>query len=126
MKRILVVDDEVGFTRLLKLNLERTGKFTVRVVNESTQALAAAREFHPDLALLDIVMPDLDGGELVHRFRADPQFQHLKILMLTALVAPSEIGPNAVAMSGDLLMVAKPVDLQTLLAAIEDQLGPLG
>ena len=59
-----------------------------------------------------------------HRFRADPQFAALKILMLTALVAPSEIGPNAVAMSGDLLMVAKPVDLQTLLAAIEDQLGP--
>jgi two-component system, OmpR family, response regulator len=124
MKKILVVDDEIGFTRLLKLNLERTGRFTVRVVNESTHAVEAAREFHPDLALLDIVMPDLDGGELVHRFRADPQFAQMKILMLTALVAPSEIGPNAVAMSGDLLMVAKPVDLPTLLAAIDDQLGP--
>jgi CheY-like chemotaxis protein len=123
MKKILVVDDEAGFTRILKLNLERTGRFNVRIVNDSTLALEALRVFKPDLALLDIVMPDLDGGDLVAQMKADAQLSRIPILVLTALVAPSELSPGAVAQSADLTMIAKPVNMQTLLRAIEEKVG---
>lgn len=122
MKKILIVDDEAGFTRLLKLNLEKTGKYTVRVVNDSTQALEAMHTFVPDLALLDIVMPDLDGGDLVAQMKLDPALKKIPVLMLTALVAQSETGGKPTE-RGDLTMIAKPVSMPTLLAAIQKKLG---
>ena len=61
-KRILLVDDEPSITRLLKLNLEQTGDYEVATENVSKAALATAEEFRPDLILLDVMMPDLDGG----------------------------------------------------------------
>jgi len=116
------VDDEVGFTRLVKLNLEKTGKYTVRVINDSTQALEAMHTFAPDLALLDIVMPDLDGGDLVAQMKQDPVLKKTPVLMLTALVAQRETGGKPTE-RGDLTMIAKPVSMPTLIAAIEEKLG---
>ncbi len=125
MKRILVVDDEAGFTRLLQLTLEKTGLFVVRVVNDPTKAIETARQFKPHIALLDVVMPDIDGGDLVARMKADPELCQIPVLMLTALVSRSELSPGAVAESADLTMLAKPVNMVTLLRAIETKLGPL-
>ncbi len=56
-KRILVVDDDIQATRMVKWALDRTGRYEVREVNDSTRALEAAREFKPDLILLDVCMP---------------------------------------------------------------------
>ena len=56
-RRILIVDDEAGFTRLLKLTLEGTKRYIVKEENDGSQALSTARQFRPDLILLDIVMP---------------------------------------------------------------------
>lgn len=64
-KRILMIDDEVAFTNLVKVNLERTGRYEVRVENRPLCALAAALEFKPDAILLDVVMPELDGGQIL-------------------------------------------------------------
>lgn len=122
MKKIIIVDDEAGLTRLLKLNLEKTGKYTVRTINDSTQALEAMRVFQPDLALLDIVMPDLDGGDLVAKMKEDPALKNVPVLMLTALIAPRETGGQPTE-RGDLTMIAKPVSLPNLLKAIEEKLG---
>lgn len=61
-RRILIVDDEPSFVRLLKLNLERTGQFTVKEEHDGTKALPVATEFRPDLILLDMVMPKIDGS----------------------------------------------------------------
>ncbi|MFN0130413.1 MAG: two-component system response regulator [Verrucomicrobiales bacterium] len=122
MKKILLVDDEVGFTRLVKLNLEKTGKYTVRVINDSTEALEAMHTFAPDLALLDIVMPDLDGGDLVAQMKQDPVLKKIPVLMLTALVAQRETGGKPTE-RGDLTMIAKPVSMPTLIAAIQEKLG---
>lgn len=63
-KKILIVDDEEDFTKLIKLNLERTGEYEVEIENGGLRGLAAAREFKPDLILLDILMPDMEGGEV--------------------------------------------------------------
>jgi CheY-like chemotaxis protein len=123
MKKILVVDDEVGFTRLLQMNLEKTGNYSVRVVNDSTKALEAARTFHPDLALLDIVMPGMDGGDLVAQMKNDPALAKIPVIMLTALVGKNEASDDAVVQSGSLIMLGKPVRLNVLIQAIEEQLA---
>src|SRR5438132_8569108 len=89
-KRILIVDDEAGFTRLLKLTLERTGEYTVQEENDGTKAHETARRFRPDLILLDIVMPKIDGGDVASQLRADPMMKRTPIVFLTAIVSKQE------------------------------------
>ncbi len=122
-KRILIVDDEVGFTRLLKMNLEKTGKYDVMVENRSPKAPLAAKIFHPDIILLDIVMPEMDGGDVASQIHADPELANIPIVMLTALVDRDDTSPGSVAQSGALDVLAKPVDLEILLRCLEEKLG---
>jgi len=122
LKRLLLIDDEEPFTRLLKLNLEETGRFTVRVETDGRKALEAAHEFEPDLILLDVIMPDADGGEIAATMRADPKLKRVPIVFLTAAVSRQELeGPFGVI--GGRLFVAKPVNKQALLQLIDSQLG---
>jgi CheY-like chemotaxis protein len=71
-QRILVVDDEPGVTRSLKINLESAGSFDVTIENRAVNALKTARRIRPDLILLDVMMPEIDGGEVASRVEADP------------------------------------------------------
>ncbi len=119
MKKILIIDDEVAFTDLMRMNLEKTGDFEVRVENHSNLALRAAREFEPDVILLDIVMPGMDGGDVSARFREHPNLKDTPIIIISALVANNETSDDAVAMSGDQIIVAKPVRMEKLRASIE-------
>ncbi len=122
-KRILVIDDEAGITRTMKVNLERTGAYTVRTENEATRAAAAAREFKPDLILLDVMMPDMDGGEVAAEIKADPNLQRVPIVFLTAIVSQKETGGEPLE-SGGQTFIAKPVDLHSLIQCIEENTRP--
>jgi len=117
-KRILIVDDEPSVTRNLKLNLEASGGYEVHTENAATNALVVARNFHPDLILLDVVMPGLDGGDLAAQLAADPLLRDIPVIFLTALVANAETDGSEVA-SGASLFLAKPVDIATLIDVIE-------
>jgi DNA-binding response OmpR family regulator len=87
MQRILVVDDDPSVTSLLKRGLAYEG-FAVDVADSGAEGLAVARERSPDLVILDVMMPGLDGWEVLRRLRAaDAQ---LPILMLTAKDAPAD------------------------------------
>lgn len=119
MTKILIIDDEVAFTDLMTMNLEKAGGFEVRVENHSNLAIRAAREFEPDVILLDIVMPGMDGGDLSARFREHPKLQNTPIIVISALVANDETEEDAVAVSGDQIIVAKPVRMEKLLKSIE-------
>ena len=121
-KRILAVDDEVGFTRMVRLNLEQTGVYEVREVNEGKTALAAAREFKPDLILLDVVMPDMDGGDVAAAIQQDPLLKRIPVIFVTAVVRKREAG-SAGMVSGGSLFLAKPIDIVELIDAIETSLG---
>jgi CheY-like chemotaxis protein len=121
-KRIMVVDDEVSFTRLLKLNLEQTGDYEVHVENAALTAPAAARRFKPDLILLDVMMPDMDGGTLAARLRESPALASVPILFLTAAVKKEEVS-NHLGTIGGFPFIAKPVDLVELLATLKGYLG---
>ncbi len=121
-KRILVVDDEPSFTRLLKLNLEQTGLYEVHVENAAAQAFSAARLFKPDLILLDVMMPELDGGDLAGQLRQIPSLFKVPIVFLTAAVKKEEVQSRN-GQIGGFPFIAKPVDLQELLDALKQHLG---
>jgi CheY-like chemotaxis protein len=120
-KRIFIVDDEPSITRTTKVNLERTGAYTVGTENHALHALTAAREFQPDLILLDVMMPEIDGAELATEIQSDPALQHVPIVFLTAIVSAKETGGQYLE-SGGQTFVAKPVDLDALIRCIEENI----
>jgi len=122
-KRVLIIDDEAGFTRLLKLNLHHTGKYTAEAVNDPAQALAIATEFLPDVILLDVMMPSMDGGDVAMRLQASPKLKGTPIVFLTAAVKKNEVASHQGSIGG-LPFIAKPVDLQEVIESIEKQFGP--
>ena len=121
-KRILIVDDEVPFTRMVKLNLEKTGDFEVRMENRATNALPAAREFKPDLIILDVIMPGMDGGDVQSQIKRDRTLREVPIIFLTATVSKREAGEGGLN-SGGQLFLAKPVSVENLVSRIHEQLG---
>ena len=120
-KRIVVIDDETSFTRLLKLNLEYNGQYLVKEENVSTRAVATIREFKPDLILLDVMMPTIDGGQISQRLQSDPALKDIPIIFLTAAVKRTEIIMVG-GQIGGFPYLAKPVDMDELLACIEKHL----
>ena len=121
-KRILIVDDEVGFTRLVKLNLEQTGDFIVQAENDSSKALQVARTFKPHLILLDIVMPKIDGGDVAAKIKEDIDLRNTPIVFLTALVTNRETCSSN--MMGGFPFLAKPISLDKLIECIDNNLNP--
>ena len=118
-KRIFIVDDESGFTRLLKLTLEKTGGYLVQEENDGTNAWRAAREFKPDIIFLDIVMPKIDGGDVAQQIRSDPSLSRVPIIFLTAIVSPGETNSEI----GGFPFLAKPVSLDAITKCIREHLG---
>ena len=118
-KRVFIVDDESGFTHLLKLTLERTGRFIVKEENDGTKAWLAAREFAPDIIFLDVVMPKIDGGDVAQQISSDPLLRHIPIIFLTAIVSEKEGGH----MIGGFPFISKPVSLQAITDCIDKHLG---
>ena len=121
-KRILIVDDEPSITRVLKLNLEQTGHYEVQAENDSRAAAGVAGEFHPDLILMDVMMPGVDGGHLANTLQATPGLKDVPIVFLTAAVTREEVRARR-GLVGGLPFLAKPVNLQEVLAYIEQYLG---
>ena len=119
-KKILIVDDETSITRLLKLNLEQIGSYIVREENEGSKAFSAAREFKPDLILLDVMMPDMDGGDVAAKIRADPILKNIPIVFLTAAVKKEELNAHG-GVIGGFQYIAKPLDVKGVLDVIERQ-----
>ena len=116
-KRILVIDDETSFTRMLKLNLEETGAYEVRQENSAAQGLAAAKEFKPDLILLDVIMPDMDGGQVASQIKADEKTENTPIVFLTATVRKKEQG----IIAGH-PFIGKPASMKEVIDRIEKSL----
>src|SRR6266851_4135995 len=88
--RILIIDNSRDFTHSAKLGLERTGRYSVWEENEPARAHQTAQRVKPDLILLDIAMPETDGGEVAARIESDPTLDRTPIVFLTALVTKAE------------------------------------
>ena len=120
-KRILVVDDEQEITRVVKLILEQTGRYEVRTENLGRKAIEAAREFRPDLILLDVMMPGVLGSDISAQLQADPELRAIKFVFLTAMVTKEEALRSAGQIGGH-TFVAKPISADELCRVIEDHL----
>jgi CheY-like chemotaxis protein len=112
--KILLVDDEASFTRLTAMTLS---DYDICEENNSAKALETARKFHPDLILLDVVMPDFDGGDLAAQLRADPILKRVPIVFLTAIVTEKETEKRR--LFGGYPFIAKPVTPEALAEHIE-------
>jgi two-component system, OmpR family, response regulator len=121
-KRILVVDDEIIITRTLKKFLDGTGAYDVQVENHPTQALQAARQFKPDLIILDIQMPQLEGGELAALLQEDAMTKATPIVFLTALVQRDEVRASGGSIGG-FRFIAKPLEPKMVIHTIETVLA---
>ena len=119
-RRILIIDDEPSFTRMVRLNLEKTGMFEVREENRATGALNTARDFKPDLILLDVIMPTMDGGDVAAQIQNDRHLKGTPIVFLTATVSQREAGPTGMINSGGCIFLAKPVSLEALVKVINE------
>ena len=116
-RRILIVDNDSNTTHLVKVLLERTGHYLVLEENDGTKAHQSARNFRPDLVLLDVVMPETDGGEVAARIEADPELHNTPIVFLTALVTRAE-AKSGLSIQGHPFL-AKPVSIPELINVIE-------
>ena len=117
-RTILVIDDEAGLTRLIKLSLEATGRFTVVVENDATTATATAERIKPDLILLDVMMPGADGGQIAEQLQARSATRTIPIVFLTAAVQEREVSERGGKIGG-FPFIAKPVGKEELIAVIE-------
>jgi len=119
-RRILIVDNDRESTRLVKILLERTGRYLVLEENDATRAHQTAQNFRPDLILLDIVMPEIDGGEVAAQIEADPLLQRTPVIFLTALVTKAET-KTGLRIQGHPFL-AKPISIPELINGIEENL----
>lgn len=121
-KKILMVDDEVGFVNMMKLYLEKIGAYEVKVESNPFKAIDVAKEFKPDMIFLDVVMPGIDGGELVKRFGYEDSLKNVPIVFLTAIVNPGETA-DANGIIGGHDFLAKPVSGEQIIKSVEEHLG---
>jgi adenylate cyclase len=117
--RILVADDTPANVRMLEMRLHHSG-YEVVVARDGEEALALAHEHHPDLILLDIMMPKLDGIEVCRRLKGDAKFPFTPIIMVTAMTDTKDVVAGFEAGGDDYL--TKPVDQQALVARVRSML----
>jgi len=121
VKKILIIDDEENFCRLVKLNLEETGKFEVLISTKGAQGIELAKSERPDLILLDIIIPDMDGSGVAECLLNDPTTKYIPIIFLTAIVEERQV-KDSKGMIGGREFIAKPVKLEELIRRIEKAL----
>ena len=117
-KKVLLIDDEKSFTSLLKLNLEQTDNYEVRVENWAEDGVPAARAFKPHIILLDIIMPRMAGGDVAAALRADALLKDIPIVFLTAAVRRHQVEEHE-GFICDTPTLAKPSTVEEIIAAIE-------
>ena len=116
LKRILYAEDEPLIQAVAKLALEKVGGFEVLICNSGAEALEKVAAFAPDLILLDVVMPGLDGPATLQRLRLDPATSAIPVVFLTANAQPGEVAQYKSL--GAMDVVAKPFNPMTLAAQI--------
>jgi CheY-like chemotaxis protein len=117
-RRVLLIDDDVGVTRLLSLGLEDTGRFEVHAAHTGQEGLREVRAFAPEIVVLDMIMPDMRGSQVLAGIRDDPALGSTPVIFLTA-VAPDGESPRLHGCE----CLAKPVTAHQVLRAIERALA---
>lgn len=115
-RTVLVADDDEDILQLVSFRLQRAG-YTVVTASDGPQALAAAREHQPDLAVLDVMMPGLNGYEVTRQLRADEATAQIPVILLTARVQEADVSRGFEAGADDYLR--KPFSPQELRSRVQ-------
>jgi two-component system OmpR family response regulator len=123
LQRILFVEDDPDIQTVARLALEAVGGYRVTVCSSGAEALAQVGNLAPDLILLDVMMPEMDGMATLEQLRRRPDAAHIPVVFMTAKVQPNEV--TRYLELGAVEVIAKPFDPMTLsanVAAIWDRL----
>ncbi len=118
-KRVLIIDDEEFFCKLVKKNIEQTGEFEVHIATNGDDGIRLIKELKPDLVLLDIVMPGMDGTEVASQIRNDKSIEDTPIVFLTA-IAKEEESSSRTSFTRGYSLLAKTVSVGELIKCIKD------
>ena len=121
-RKILIVDDEPKFTKIVKLILESENSYEVRELNDPAMTVEAAYEFSPDIILLDVVMPEIDGGDVFSKLKTDPTLRRIPVIFVTAVVRKKEVEEHRGLIGGAYYM-AKPITAESLIHCIEQHIA---
>ncbi|MBD2388141.1 response regulator [Cylindrospermum sp. FACHB-282] len=105
-KCVLIVDDEEDVRAITQMGLEMAAGWTVLTASSGQEALVVAASNQPDVILLDMMMPDMDGRATLQQLKANPITQHIPVILVTAKVQPSE--EQSIALLGIAAVFAKP------------------
>lgn len=112
LSRVLYVEDEPDIQAVARIALQTVGGFTVQICSSGEEALREVKAFGPDLILLDVMMPGMDGPGTLLALRATPGLEQVPVVFMTAKVQPSEVAQYKSL--GALDVIPKPFDPMTL------------
>ncbi len=115
-RRALVVDDDQDLVDLLQDVLDSDGRFEVRTVNNGFDAGMMVKEYRPDVIILDVMLPDINGKEVCQRVRNDPAMSDVKIICISGMVEADKIDDLREAGADDFLQ--KPFEMETVLERV--------
>jgi excisionase family DNA binding protein len=119
-RKVLIVDDDQELVDLLVDAFDRTAMFDIRTANNGFDAGMLVKEFRPDLVVLDIMLPDINGREVCQRVRLDPAMESVKILCISGMVEQDKVADLRAAGANDFMQ--KPFDTDRLLERACDML----
>jgi excisionase family DNA binding protein len=115
-RKILVVDDDVELVELITEVLERDGRFEVRSVNNGFDAGMMVKDYQPDLIVLDVMLPDINGKEVCQRVRSDKAMDAVKIICISGMVEDDKVEELKAAGANDFMR--KPFEVDRLVDRI--------
>lgn len=115
-RKALIVDDDLELVELLRDVLESDGRFEVRVANNGFDAGMMVKEYHPDVIVLDVMLPDINGKEVCQRVRSDSALDDVRIICISGMVEQDKIADLKKSGANDFLQ--KPFEVETLVSRI--------
>lgn len=112
-RKVLVVDDDLELVELIVKVLDEDGRFEVRTANNGFDAGMMVKEYRPDLIVLDVMLPDINGKEVCQRVRSDANMEEVRILCISGMIEEDKIAELKLAGADDFLH--KPFDLEELI-----------
>ncbi|MSR53665.1 MAG: response regulator [Gemmataceae bacterium] len=112
-RKVLLVDDDVELLELIQKFLDEDGRFETRVAQNGFDAGMMVKEYHPDLIVLDVMLPDINGKEVCQRVRADSTLEDVRILCMSGMVEEDRIQELKLAGADD--FIHKPFEVETLI-----------
>lgn len=121
-RKILIVDDECDLVKLLTMRLRDAGRYEVAVAYDGADGLVQAVQFRPDIALIDLALPDLDGWQLCRRLRENTRTRRIKVIIMTAWLSP-DLERHALS-EGVTKILLKPFEETELFKALDGDFAP--